>query len=45
MANAIIFDTETNGLIPKCFVLSITAIKIDVRKTIELYKELMALQS
>ena len=29
MANAIIFDTETNGLTPKCSVLSITAIKID----------------
>lgn len=29
MANAIIFDTETNGLSPKCSVLSITAIKID----------------
>ena len=31
MANAIIFDTETNGLSPKCSVLSITAIKIDTR--------------
>jgi len=29
MANAIIFDTETNGLTPDCSVLSITAIKID----------------
>lgn len=29
MANAIIFDTETNGLTPKCSVLSITAIKVD----------------
>ncbi len=29
MANAIVFDTETNGLTPKCSVLSITAIKID----------------
>jgi DNA polymerase-3 subunit epsilon len=29
MANAIIFDTETNGLTPNCSVLSITAIKID----------------
>ncbi len=29
MANAIIFDTETNGLAPKSSVLSITAIKID----------------
>ena len=31
MANAIIFDTETNGLTPNCSVLSITAIKIDGR--------------
>ncbi len=29
MANAIIFDTETNGLTPNCSVLSITAVKID----------------
>jgi len=29
MANAIIFDTETNGLTSKCSVLSITAIKTD----------------
>lgn len=29
MVNAIVFDTETNGLNPNCSVLSITAIKID----------------
>ena len=29
MANAIIFDTETNGLTPNCSILSVTAIKID----------------